>query len=147
MKLDNNRETKNAVVVFPPENRVSWVIWGSISSLLVTSTLTKMASSSSKTLKDLWKQPAAKRLKQVSSTENFISSALASSSSRKDCDEDPKDVVSSTPEQNSRMEFNRSLAKSKRNLKLCSDKISKLNANGLLNNAPFTFMAKLFFVP
>lgn len=101
-----------------------------LSARFVTSTLTKMASSSSKTLKDLWKQPAAKRLKQVSSTENFISSALASSSSRKDCDEDPKDVVSSTPEQNSRMEFNRSLAKSKRNLKLCSDKISKLNANG-----------------
>ncbi|XP_015165515.1 uracil-DNA glycosylase, mitochondrial isoform X2 [Solanum tuberosum] len=89
-----------------------------------------MASSSSKTLMDLSKQPAAKRLKQVSSTDNFISSALSSSSSRKDCDEDPKDVVSFTPEQKSRMEFNRSLAKARRNLKLCSDKISKLNANG-----------------
>ncbi|XP_059279468.1 uracil-DNA glycosylase, mitochondrial [Lycium ferocissimum] len=70
-----------------------------------------MASSSSKTLMDVLKQPAAKRLKRVSSP---ISSAL----------EDPKDVTS---EQKRRMEFNRSLAKAKRNLKLCSH---KLNPNG-----------------
>ncbi|XP_016451162.1 uracil-DNA glycosylase, mitochondrial [Nicotiana tabacum] len=92
-----------------------------------------MASSSSKTLKDLFKQPAAKRLKRVSSpssADNFISSAFSSSLSDEDGDnKDPKDTML-TSEQKSRMEFNKSLAKAKMNLKLCSDKISKLNANG-----------------
>lgn len=100
------------------------MILGPISSLL---TARKMAS---KTLMDVFKQPAAKRLKQVSSTENFICSALSSSSSCKEAEEEPKDVTSLTSEQKSRMEFNRSLAKAKRNLKLCSQKISKLNPNG-----------------
>ncbi|MCD9644331.1 hypothetical protein HAX54_032517 [Datura stramonium] len=91
------------------------------------------------------KQPSAKRLKRVSSpssTENFTYSAFSSSSSCKDGEEDPKDVASLTSEQKSRMEFNRSLAKAKRNLKLCSDKISKLKANGLLKNAPSTFVVR-----
>ncbi|KAJ8525988.1 hypothetical protein K7X08_037207 [Anisodus acutangulus] len=67
----------------------------------------------SKNLMDLLQQPAAKRLKPSST----ICSAY----------EDPKDVTS---EQKSRMELNRSLAKAKRNLKLCSHKISNLNTNG-----------------
>ncbi|KAM3283624.1 uracil-DNA glycosylase, mitochondrial isoform X2 [Capsicum chacoense] len=79
----------------------------------------KMSSSSSRTLMDVLKQPAAKRVKRVSSPENLICSA-----------QDPKDVSSLTSEQKSRMEFNRSLAKAKRNLKLCSDKINKSNPNG-----------------
>ncbi|XP_019226516.1 PREDICTED: uracil-DNA glycosylase, mitochondrial-like [Nicotiana attenuata] len=82
---------------------------------------------------DLFKQLAAKRLKRVSSpssADNFISSALSSSLSGEDGgNKDPKDTML-TSDQKSRMEFNKSLAKAKMNLKLCSDKISKLNANG-----------------
>ncbi|XP_019266244.1 PREDICTED: adenylate isopentenyltransferase 6, chloroplastic-like [Nicotiana attenuata] len=82
---------------------------------------------------DLFKQHAAKRLKRVSSpssADNFISSALSSSLSGEDGgNKDPKDTML-TSDQKSRMEFNKSLAKAKMNLKLCSDKISKLNANG-----------------
>ncbi|XP_019231698.1 PREDICTED: uracil-DNA glycosylase, mitochondrial-like [Nicotiana attenuata] len=86
-----------------------------------------------KTLMDLFKQPAAKQLKRVSSpfsADNFISSALSSSLSGEDGgNKDPKDKML-TSDQKSRMEFNKSLAKAKMNLKLCSDKISMLNANG-----------------
>nr|XP_009774254.1 PREDICTED: uncharacterized protein LOC104224332 [Nicotiana sylvestris] len=77
---------------------------------------------------DLFKQPVTKRLKRISSpssADNFISSALSSSLSNENGgNKDPKDTML-TSDQKSRMEFNKSLAKAKMNLKLCSD-----NANG-----------------
>ncbi|XP_070028124.1 uracil-DNA glycosylase, mitochondrial-like isoform X4 [Nicotiana tabacum] len=88
-----------------------------------------MASSSSKTLMDLFKQPAAKRLKRVSSPSSADNSFSSSLSGEDGGNKDPKNTML-TSEQKSRMEFNKSLAKAKMNLKLCSDKISKLNANG-----------------
>ncbi|KAG8365747.1 hypothetical protein BUALT_Bualt17G0004000 [Buddleja alternifolia] len=70
----------------------------------------------SKTLMDFFQQPAAKRLKRVSSPPlNDGASSLSTISS----------------EQKLRMEFNKALALSKRNLKLCSDKVSKSIAAGV----------------
>ncbi|XP_051121960.1 uracil-DNA glycosylase, mitochondrial [Andrographis paniculata] len=74
-----------------------------------------------KTLKDFFQQPAAKRLKRVSSPLSAQGGVSASSLSTT--------VISS--EQKMRMEFNRSLALCKKNLKLCSDKVSKATAAGV----------------
>ncbi|XP_071926628.1 uracil-DNA glycosylase, mitochondrial isoform X2 [Coffea arabica] len=110
---------------------------------------------SSKTIMDLFKQPAAKRLKRVSSpapptststptpTTTKLATFCSSSSSPIDGGKhDQNDVASSNPhpillepsstppsiltaEEKSRIEFNKALARARRNLKLCSDKIAK----------------------
>lgn len=107
---------------------------------------TEMAASS-KTIMDLFKQPAAKRLKRVSSpappTTTKLATFCSSSSSPIDGGKhDQNDVASSNPhpillepsstppsiltaEEKSRIEFNKALARARRNLKLCSDKIAK----------------------
>ncbi|XP_057773969.1 uracil-DNA glycosylase, mitochondrial [Salvia miltiorrhiza] len=74
-----------------------------------------------KTLIDFFQQPAAKRLKRVSPPPHKDDAAAASSMS----------TMSISPEQKRRMEYNKALALSKRNLKLCSDKLSKAVATGV----------------
>ncbi|XP_019194887.1 PREDICTED: uracil-DNA glycosylase, mitochondrial-like [Ipomoea nil] len=94
----------------------------------------EMASSSGKTILDFFKQPAAKRLKRISSPPSsppstvLVANSFSStaSSSPTDGDADQNDVVLPTttvltPDQKSRIEFNKSLAKAKRNLKLCAE--------------------------
>ncbi|KAI3473471.1 hypothetical protein Pfo_031437 [Paulownia fortunei] len=81
----------------------------------------------SKTLMDFFQQPAAKRLKRVSSPPlspiSSLNDAAAAASSLS--------TTAISSEQKLRMEFNKSLALSKRNLKLCSDKVSKAIAAGV----------------
>nr|GLL41076.1 uracil-DNA glycosylase, mitochondrial [Ipomoea trifida] len=102
-----------------------------------------MASSSGKTILDFFKQPAAKRLKRVSSPPPSPPSAVlvansfssTASSSPTDGDADQNDVVlpttaALTPDQKSRIEFNKSLAKAKRNLKHCAEKVSNSVVKG-----------------
>ncbi|KAL3502161.1 hypothetical protein ACH5RR_036610 [Cinchona calisaya] len=107
-----------------------------------------MAASSSKTIMDLFKQPAAKRRKRVSSpptpTTTTKLAVFSSSSSTDQNDaassnpppdqpnlEDPISTANKlSPEQKSRIEFNKALARAKRNLKLCSDRISKCESLG-----------------
>ncbi|KAK4484078.1 hypothetical protein RD792_011298 [Penstemon davidsonii] len=74
-----------------------------------------MAGAPSKTLMDFFQQPAAKRLKRVSSPP--LSASL-------------NDAATITTDQKRRMEFNKALAVSKRNLKLCSDRVSQSIAAG-----------------
>ncbi|KAK4841591.1 hypothetical protein QYF36_007123 [Acer negundo] len=85
--------------------------------------------SSSKTLMDFFLQPA-KRLKLSTSSEN---SKLIQSISPKSLiaatDSDGTSTV--TPEQKSRIDFNKFLAKSKRNLKICNQRVSKSKAEGV----------------
>ncbi|CAA0839047.1 uracil dna glycosylase [Striga hermonthica] len=72
----------------------------------------------SKTLMDLLQRPAtAKRLKTCSAASD---GPLSSSS-----------TVAISSDQKQRIEFNRALALSKRNLKICSDKLSKSDASGV----------------
>lgn len=108
---------------------------------------------SSKTIMDLFKQPAAKRLKQVSSpptppttTTKLAVFSSSSSSSIDGSKHDQNDLASSNPhpillepsstpsiltaEERSRIEFNKALARARRNLKLCSDKIAKCEGVG-----------------
>ncbi|KAL0336638.1 UNVERIFIED_CONTAM: Uracil-DNA glycosylase, mitochondrial [Sesamum radiatum] len=77
----------------------------------------------SKTLMDFFQQPSAKRLKRVSSPPEVPfrhrTTPLSSLST----------TISS--EQKRRMEFNKALALSKRNMKLCSEKVSKAIAAGV----------------
>ncbi|KAL0386287.1 UNVERIFIED_CONTAM: Uracil-DNA glycosylase, mitochondrial [Sesamum radiatum] len=79
----------------------------------------------SKTLIDFFQQPSAKRLKRVSSPPrsplSSLNDAAASSLS----------TTTISSEQKRRMEFNKALALSKRNLKLCSEKVSKAIAAGV----------------
>nr|GMD62775.1 uracil-DNA glycosylase, mitochondrial isoform X2 [Ipomoea batatas] len=102
-----------------------------------------MASSSGKTILDFFKQPAAKRLKRVSSPPPSPPSAVlvansfssTASSSPTDGDADQNDVAlpttaALTPDQKSRIEFNKSLAKAKRNLKHCAEKVSNSAVKG-----------------
>lgn len=100
-------------------------------------------SSSQKTLIDLFKQPAAKRLKTLSSSPAPAAklmvqcASLSSSSSSEEHirDQDSAALIKSatilTSEEKSRIEFNKALARVKRNLKLCSEKISKCSPAGL----------------
>ncbi|CAA3020964.1 uracil-DNA glycosylase, mitochondrial [Olea europaea subsp. europaea] len=81
-------------------------------------------SSSSRTLMDLFKQPAAKRLKRHSSPP-----LSPSSSSSKDASSLSASTL--TSEERLKMEFNKALAKSKRNLKRCSDVVSKSTSKGI----------------
>ncbi|CAH9137367.1 unnamed protein product [Cuscuta epithymum] len=93
-----------------------------------------MASSSGKTIMDLLKQPSAKRLKRVSSpppspavvpVSSFSSSATPSPKEPQAGDNGVvQQTETLTPAQNFRMEFNKSLAKAKFNLKLCAEKVS-----------------------
>ncbi|KAK4403160.1 Uracil-DNA glycosylase, mitochondrial [Sesamum angolense] len=79
----------------------------------------------SKTLMDFFQQPSAKRLKRVSSPPrsplSSLNDAAASSLS----------TTTISSEQKRRMEFNKALALSKRNMKLCSEKVSKAIAAGV----------------
>ncbi|KAL8519866.1 hypothetical protein ACS0TY_010706 [Phlomoides rotata] len=72
---------------------------------------------SAKTLMDFFQQPAAKRLKTASSPP--LNDAAAAS------------TTAISAEQKLRMDFKKALALSKRNLKLCSDKVSKATATGV----------------
>lgn len=89
-----------------------------------------MASAPSRTLMDLFKKPApaAKRIK-LSSSSSFKSVSTASSESQYQAEPESlsNDNGSSslTANQKSRMEFNRLLAKSKRNLKISSERVAK----------------------
>lgn len=80
---------------------------------------------SSKTIIDLF-QPAAKRFK-VSASDNTPNSKplLQVVSQKLPLSSKSSNTSSLTTEQQSRIEFNRCLAKSKRNLKACSQKVSK----------------------
>ncbi|XP_047958597.1 uracil-DNA glycosylase, mitochondrial isoform X3 [Salvia hispanica] len=99
-----------------------------------------------KTLIDFFQQPAAKRLKGASSPPLSPFSSLkddgTAASSISACSSPPLSPFSSlkddgtaassiSPEQKRRMEYNKSLALSKRNLKLCSGKLSKAVATGV----------------
>ncbi|KAK6150581.1 hypothetical protein DH2020_015513 [Rehmannia glutinosa] len=83
-------------------------------------------SAPSKTLMDFFQQPAAKRLKRVSSPPlsplSSLNNAAAASS---------LSTTAFSSEQKLRLEFNKALALSKRNRKLCSDKVSKAVAAGV----------------
>ncbi|KAK6150587.1 hypothetical protein DH2020_015519 [Rehmannia glutinosa] len=84
-------------------------------------------SAPSKTLMDFFQQPAAKRLKRVSSPPlsplSSLNNATAAASSLS--------TTAFSSEQKLRLEFNKALALSKRNRKLCSDKVSKAVAAGV----------------
>ncbi|KAL2541350.1 uracil dna glycosylase [Abeliophyllum distichum] len=82
------------------------------------------SSSSSKTLMDMFKQPAAKRLKRLSSPP--LSPPPSSSK-----EASLLSASTLTSEERIRMEFNKAIAKSKRNLKLCSDVVSKSTSTGI----------------
>ncbi|CAI9768474.1 unnamed protein product [Fraxinus pennsylvanica] len=84
----------------------------------------KGSSSSSRTLMDLFKPPAAKRLKILSSPP--LSPPSASSK-----DASLLSASTLTSEEKLKMEFNKALAKSKRNLKRCSDVVSKSTSKGI----------------
>lgn len=79
-----------------------------------------MASSASKTLIEILNP--AKRIKTLSSPETLIPKSSLSSGGGS--------PSSLTPEQRSRMEINKSLARSKRNLKLCAERVDKSKAEG-----------------
>lgn len=83
-----------------------------------------------KTLMDFF-QPTAKRMKP--------STTRASISTNSPEDSTPDSEL--TPEQKSKIEFNKSLAKSKRNLKLCLERVSKFG--GCTDSA---FLLRLKFV-
>ncbi|XP_022891786.1 uracil-DNA glycosylase, mitochondrial [Olea europaea var. sylvestris] len=99
-------------------------------------------SSSSRTLMDLFKQPAAKRLKRHSSPP-----LSPSSSSSKDASSLSASTL--TSEERLKMEFNKALAKSKRNLKRCSDVVSKSTSKGYNDpyHGPGQAMGLSFSVP
>lgn len=86
---------------------------------------------------DLFKQPAAKRLKRHSSPP-----LSPSSSSSKDASSLSASTL--TSEERLKMEFNKALAKSKRNLKRCSDVVSKSTSKGY---NVFLFLYLSFFSP
>lgn len=75
----------------------------------------KMAASG-KTLIDFLQQPAAKRIRRASSSSPPFVRPVSSLDDA---------TASISPDQKLRMDFNKALARSKRNLKLCSDKVSK----------------------
>ncbi|VFQ70818.1 unnamed protein product [Cuscuta campestris] len=99
-----------------------------------------MASSCGKTIMDLFKQPAAKRLKRVSSPPQSPASAAvssfssAASRSPDDGQGEENGVVSQTgsltPEQILKIEFNKSLAKAKLNLNRCAEKVTNSISKG-----------------
>uniref|UniRef100_A0A7N0UMB9 Uracil-DNA glycosylase n=2 Tax=Kalanchoe fedtschenkoi TaxID=63787 RepID=A0A7N0UMB9_KALFE len=74
----------------------------------------------SKTLMDLF-HPAAKRVKLSSNASNSNSPESSSQGSLSEL----------TTEQRSKIEFNKSLAKSKRNLKICLERVSKSEGGGV----------------
>ncbi|XP_058090387.1 uracil-DNA glycosylase, mitochondrial [Magnolia sinica] len=86
----------------------------------------------SKTLIDFF-QPAAKRLKSSPSSETLIPkisiSCCKSSSSSIGIDNAADPIL--TVDQKSRIEINRSLAISKRNLRICTDRVEKSKAEGV----------------
>ncbi|ONK55326.1 uncharacterized protein A4U43_UnF4940 [Asparagus officinalis] len=88
-----------------------------------------MASSASKTLMELLNP--SKRLKTLSSSSPagtvIPKSPIAACSSSTSADA----ASNLTPEQRSRIEINKALARSKRNLRLCTEKIEKSKAEGL----------------
>ncbi|KAJ7954512.1 Uracil-DNA glycosylase [Quillaja saponaria] len=91
-----------------------------------------MASASSKTLMDFF-QPASKRLKPtVSSLCKSVTSDVHHNSdgTTSHGNGSPQSSIITT-EQKSRIEFNKSLAKSKLNLKICSDRVSKSKEEGV----------------
>ncbi|XP_010507046.1 PREDICTED: uracil-DNA glycosylase, mitochondrial-like [Camelina sativa] len=81
-----------------------------------------MASSTSKTLMDFF-QPANKRLVGLGSEANSPPRLTVASSAA-------DDSSGFTPEQVARAEFNKFVAKSKRNLAVCSEKVTKAKAEG-----------------
>ncbi|CAI9096856.1 OLC1v1033088C3 [Oldenlandia corymbosa var. corymbosa] len=108
---------------------------------------------SAKTLLDFFKEPSAKRVKRIASSPpptaavTKLSAVFSTSSSSSPTaggdnrsqneaaqSEAPNSIPATTDdltkEQKSRMEFNKALARAKRNLKLCSDKISKCGSVG-----------------
>ncbi|KAI4357011.1 hypothetical protein L6164_000990 [Bauhinia variegata] len=91
-----------------------------------------MASASSKTLTDFF-QPASKRLKPSITPICKVST----SQSHNDSDDAASAPNNGSPhssilnvEQKSRVEYNKSLAKSKRNLKICTEKVSNCKGGG-----------------
>lgn len=101
------------------------------------------SSSSSKSILDFFKQPAAKRLKTTLSSPakltkvSVIPDAFLSSSSVNENNQSQEDAACNKPvntltvEEKSRIQLNKAIARAKRNLKLCSEKISKCNPSGL----------------
>ncbi|KZV21328.1 uracil-DNA glycosylase [Dorcoceras hygrometricum] len=77
---------------------------------------------SAKTLMEFLQQPAAKRIRRESSSSPPLVRSVSSL-------DDASASISS--EQKLRMNFNKALARSKRNLKLCSDKVSKATDAGI----------------
>lgn len=73
-------------------------------------------SASAKTLMDFLQQPAAKRIRRASSSSLPFVRPVSSLDDA---------TASISADQKLRMDFNKALARSKRNLKLCSDKVSK----------------------
>eukprot|EP00262_Sarcandra_glabra_P015066 TRINITY_DN4567_c0_g1_i1.p1 TRINITY_DN4567_c0_g1~~TRINITY_DN4567_c0_g1_i1.p1 ORF type:complete len:325 (-),score=48.51 TRINITY_DN4567_c0_g1_i1:428-1375(-) len=85
---------------------------------------------SSKTLPEIF-QPA-KRLKPlVSSSETLTSKPTISSLSRPSSDIHPTNTSNLSPDQKIRIEINKSLARSKRNLKICTERVSKSKDEGM----------------
>ncbi|KAL5993510.1 hypothetical protein ACLOJK_014435 [Asimina triloba] len=80
---------------------------------------------SSKTIIDLF-QPAAKRLKSLPVSETTISKTIVSCCKSSSSDSAAEAIL--TVEQKSRIEFNRFLASSKRNLRICKERVE--NAKG-----------------
>ncbi|EYU39419.1 hypothetical protein ABFS82_12G056000 [Erythranthe guttata] len=78
----------------------------------------------SKTLMEFLQQPAAKRTKRVSSPPPLSTRTLSDAASTS------TSLSANSLEQKARMEFNRALAFSRRNLKLCTDKVSRSTAAG-----------------
>lgn len=101
-----------------------------------------MSSSSSKTILDFFKQPAAKRLKTTRSSPAKLTKLAAvpnaplSSSSVNENNKSQEDSPCNrsantlTSEEKSKIQLNKAVARAKRNLKLCSDKISKRDPSG-----------------